>query len=103
MTGLDRALRTIGGARAALPGAAGKAVGAALERALKSARETVPVDTGRLRDSLRAENKAMSGVVTTACPYALAAENRRPYLSPAAARADFAGECEKALKEVLHD
>ncbi len=103
MRGLSGALGRIGALRAALPPAARKAVKDAAAAALDSARETVPVDTGRLRDSLRAETKQLTGTVSTSCGYASAVENLSPFLAPAAKRADLTKRCAQALKEVLHD
>lgn len=52
------------------------------DEALDFAREIVPVKTGRLRDSLKAEHSENSITVTSDCPYAHSVEygdnNRRP-------------------------
>lgn len=103
MIGLDRARGRIISIRAVLPRAAKSACRAALERTWQSARGTVPVDTGRLRDSLTITQSSLSGTVSTVCPYARAVESETPFLAPAAKRGDFTNECAKALREALHD
>lgn len=103
MKGLKSALQKARGANIALDKGARRAIGDAADAALLKARALAPVQTGRLRDSLRARRDGLQSAVKTDCPYARAAERLSPYLAPAARRADLTKRCEQALREAFHD
>ena len=79
---------------------AARAVERAAREVRDDARSFAPVETGRLRGSIRAEAEGETARVTTACPYAAAVEfgtsdaAAQPFLQPAAAgrKADFVRE-----------
>lgn len=74
--------------------------------ACAEARELAPVDTGRLRESIRYAAAGESASVTTDCPYAAAVEfgtskaAAQPFMAPAAAgqRAEFLREMKNAVR-----
>ena len=86
----DRACVRLEALRRSLEEAARRGVAGLAEAAAEEAARRAPVDTGRLRASIRARADGLSAAVTADCPYAAAVElgtSRRPpqpYLVPAA-------------------
>lgn len=74
LKGLGRACAAIERKKAQLTAEAEKRVLSAAEEARDRARSRAPVDTGRLRDSIRAESDGLTARMATDCPYAAAVE-----------------------------
>ncbi len=71
---LDRALARLQALGQAIKARAAAETLSAARQAADGARARAPVDTGRLRSSLRAEQDGMNARMLTDCPYARAVE-----------------------------
>lgn len=92
-----------------LKSAGAQACVASARQGARLARETAPVDSGRLRASISAREQGGGAAVIADAPYAAAVEfgtsrsPAQPFLLPMARRmqADFAKEAAKAVREVF--
>ena len=105
MRNLPRLNARIGALEKRLHAGAARAVENAARTVRDDVRSYAPVETGRLRDSIRAEAAGESAKVTTDCPYAACVEfgtsdaAPQPFMTPAAGgcRTEFVRE----MKEIL--
>lgn len=106
---MEKLLARLESIPAACAAAAEQAIGETVSAAQAEARNMVPVRSGNLRRSIRAEAEGMTGAVFTDCPYAPAVElggrgsPARPFLYSAAMaqRQDFVRRAAQALSRSL--